>query len=242
MTSERQGGKQPADGASRRGRPRQFDRSGALLKGLELFWERGYEGTSVSALTEALGISAPSLYAAFGSKEELFREAVAYYNDPDRSPTALALRPGPTVRQAVTNMLRDNAHAYTNSSTPRGCLVVLAATTYTPDSEAVRDLLAALRDQDRRQLQSRLDRAVSEGELPASANTSALATFVMTVLHGMSIQARDGADVEALDAVVDITMLAWDESVLRASLADERVRSGKAVDETAAGKGRRGDP
>jgi AcrR family transcriptional regulator len=216
MTPSRQGRRDtPAEGTPR-GRPRTFDRSEALIRALELFWERGFEGTSVSDLTDAMGINAPSLYAAFGSKEELFREAVAYYNDPDRSPTALALRDATTAREAVVATLRENARAYTDPSTPRGCLIVLAATTYTPNSAAIRDLLADLRAQDRRQLQRRLDRAVAEGELPASVNTSALATFVMTVLHGLSIQARDGADAAALDAAIDVALLAWDQAVLRA--------------------------
>jgi hypothetical protein len=92
-------------------------------------------------------------------------------------------------------------------------LIVLAATTYTPSSVAIRDLLAGLRDQDRHHLQRRLDRAVAEGELPPSVDTSALATFVMTVLHGLSIQARDGADAATLDAAIDVAMLAWDQSV-----------------------------
>lgn len=193
-----------------RGRPRAFDRQAALVRALGLFWERGYEGTSVHELTEAMGISAPSMYAAFGSKEQLFREAVAYYNDPERSPTARALRDQPTARQAVQAMLRDNAHSYADPSTPRGCLLVVSGTTYTPGSASVRDLLTNLRDRDQHDLRARLDRAVQQGELLASADTGALAAFVMTVLHGLSIQARDGAGLAAMNAVVDMAMRTWD--------------------------------
>jgi AcrR family transcriptional regulator len=218
MPSQRQGEVLSSEGAHR-GRPRGFHRPEALIRALELFWERGFEGTSVSELTAAMGISAPSLYAAFGSKEELFREAVAYYNDPDRSPTALALRNAPTARQAVEAILRDNALAYTRPATPRGCLIVLAANTYTPSSTAIRDLLADLRDEDRSQLRARLDQAVAEGELPPSTDTAALTTFVMTVLHGLSIQARDGATAESLNAVVDVSMLAWDKTTEQAQPA-----------------------
>jgi AcrR family transcriptional regulator len=213
MSKDRQAKQSVHAATSRRGRPRGFDRSSALLRALELFWERGFEGTSVSELTAAMGISAPSLYAAFGSKEDLFREAVAYYNDPERSPTARALRDEPTAREAVEAMLRDNARSYTDRATPRGCLIVLAATTYTPNSTAIRDLLIQLRDEDRRAVRMRLDRAATDGELPASVDTAALTAFVMTVLHGLSIQARDGATAGTLDSAVNVAMLAWDQMV-----------------------------
>ena len=209
----------PEPAEPKRGRPRGFDETEALLRALELFWERGFEGTSVTELTHAMRISPPSLYATYGSKEELFRKAVAHYNDPERSPTALALRNAPTARQAVESLLRNNARAYTSGDTPRGCLLVTAAITYTPNSAVVRDLLAGLRDQDQRHLRERFDRAVAEGDLPGSADTATLAAFVMTVLHGLSIQARDGASFETLDAVADVTMLAWDHAVQQAERA-----------------------
>ncbi len=198
---------------TQRGRPRRFDRPTALIRAMELFWERGFEGTSVSELTDAMGISPPSLYAAFGSKEQLFREAVAYYNEPDRSPTARAVRDEPTARQAVETMLRENARNYADPASPRGCLIVLSATTYTPTSTRIRDLLTDLRDKDRHDLQTRIERAMNEGELPTSADSAALTAFVMTVLHGLSIQARDGAGAELLDAVVNLAMQTWDHAM-----------------------------
>lgn len=198
---------------NRRGRPRSFDRPTALIAALTLFWERGYEGTSLNDLTTAMGISVTSLYAAFGSKAELFREAVAYYNDPERSPTTRALRDQPTARHAVEAMLRDNARQYSDPATPRGCMIVLAGTTYTPASAPLRDLLADLRDRDRQDLRHRLARAISDGDLPAQADAGALATFVITVLHGLSVQARDGACARDLDTVVDYAMHAWDHFV-----------------------------
>lgn len=199
--------------ASARGRPLGFDREAALVRALHLFWERGFEGTSMSALTAAMGISASSLYATFGSKQELFREVVSYYNDPRRSPTARALADQPTARDAVEAMLRHNVREYTDSDTPAGCLLVLGATGYPPASAAIRDLLRELRDRDQRDLRARLDRAVSDGELPASVDTAGLAAYVTTVLHGLSVQACDGTSSETLDAVVDAAMLTYDQVV-----------------------------
>jgi AcrR family transcriptional regulator len=180
---------------------------------MELFWERGYEGTSLSELTAAMGIGVKSLYATFGSKEELFREAVAHYNDPAYCPTTRALRDQPTARQAVEEMLRENARLYTDPSTPRGCMIVLAGITYTPADASIRDLLTDLRDQDRRLLRQRIERAVSDGELPADADPAALTGFVITVLHGLSLQARDDASRADLDTVIDYAMRAWDHFV-----------------------------
>jgi AcrR family transcriptional regulator len=195
------------------GRPRSFDRTAALVVAMELFWERGYEGTSLSELTAAMGIGVKSLYAAFGSKEQLFREAVAYYNDPAYCPTIRALRDQPTVRQAVETMLRDNAHLYADPATPRGCMIVLSGITYAPADESIRDLLTDLRDQDRRMLRERLERAIADGELPAHVDPATLTGFAITVLHGLSLQARDGASRADLDAVIDYAMRAWDHFV-----------------------------
>lgn len=196
-----------------RGRPRGFDRTAALVAALELFWERGYEGTSLNDLTTAMGVSATSLYAAFGSKEALFREAVGYYNDPQRSPTTRALHDQPTARAAVEAMLRDNARLYTDPTTPRGCMIVLAATSYTPTSAPLRDLLADLRECDRHDLRRRLDRGIVDDELPPHTDTAALATFAVTLLHGLSVQARDGASADGLNTVVDNAMRCWDHLV-----------------------------
>lgn len=214
MTSQPgRSGQRTRSATAGRGRPRGFDRTAALVAALELFWERGYEGTSLNDLTTAMRISVTSLYAAFGSKEALFREAVAYYNDPQRSPTTRALHDQPMVRQAVEAMLRDNARLYADPATPRGCLIVLAATTYTPSSAPLRDLLADLRTRDRHDLQLRLDRGVTEGELPPNTGTAALATFAITILHGLSVQARDGASAHDLDTTVDLAMQSWDHLV-----------------------------
>jgi AcrR family transcriptional regulator len=196
---------------ARRGRPRSFNREAALRRAMEVFWRRGYEGAAVSDLTRAMGINAPSLYAAFGCKEALFRESVALYNATDGAMTDRALEAAPTARQAVEDMLRVNAAAYVNPRRPPGCMVTLAATIGTPESADVRAFLAQCRQEAEDALQRRLARGVAEGDLPASADIAALAAFYYTVLQGLSIQARDGASRKALSAIVDCAMAAWDE-------------------------------
>ncbi|MFJ9130331.1 TetR/AcrR family transcriptional regulator [Streptomyces sp. NPDC102340] len=194
-----------------RGRPRGFDRDRALEQALRVFWEHGYQGASMAALTSAMGIKSPSLYAAYGSKEELFREALALYAATEGSYTRRALDEQPTARASVEAALRDNAAAYTDPATPRGCLVILAAPLATPDSADVADTLARLRTQTREAIQSRIERGIADGDLPADTDAARLAAFYATVLNGLSLQARDGASLTALNTVIDQAMHCWPE-------------------------------
>jgi AcrR family transcriptional regulator len=194
----------------RRGRPRQFDRAAALRRAMELFWERGYEGTSISELTRAIGINSPSLYGAFGSKEELFREAIALFDAHEGAVTERALRREPTARAAVEAMLRDNADMYADPANPSGCMAVVAATTWTPESEDLRAYLMALRQKPFELMRARLEQGVDAGELPPGTDVESLAHYYNTVLEGLSIQARDGASRETMHAIVDCAMAAWD--------------------------------
>ncbi|WP_437917513.1 TetR/AcrR family transcriptional regulator [Sorangium sp. So ce302] len=193
-----------------RGRPRSFDRDAVLRRAMEVFWERGYEGTSLSDLTAAMGINSPSLYAAFGCKEALFREAVALYSEVEGAATNRAMSDEPTARRAVEAMLRGNVEGYATPGKPSGCMIVLAATLGTPENERVRAYLAGCRRAALDALRSRLDRGVVEGDVPVGTDTAALAAFYTTVLQGLSLQARDGASREALQAIVDCAMAAWE--------------------------------
>ena len=198
----------------RRGRPREFDRETALRAAMAVFWERGFEGTRVSDLTDAMALNAPSLYATFGSKEDLFREAVGYYNAPNRSPTTIALKRAGLTRDAVEAMLRDNAREYADPDTPPGCLIVLAGIAYSAETKVLRDLLKTCRDEDRERLFGRIRTGIKTGELPAALDADRLASFMMTVLYGLSIQARDGATLDELESTIDLAMVAWDDAIV----------------------------
>ncbi|WP_278264028.1 TetR/AcrR family transcriptional regulator [Nocardia sp. AG03] len=201
-----------------RGRPRGFDRDVALRRAMEVFWEHGYEGASMADLTTAMGINSPSLYAAFGDKEALFRAAVELYGRTDGGLTARALREQPTAYAAIEAMLRDNIVAYTDPDLPRGCMVVLAGATYTTRNAPIREFLTRARRDTDADIRARLDRGVAEGDLVPDTDTAALATFFSTVLYGLSIQARDGVEHAELSATVDNAL-----RVLAAVRRDQRV-------------------
>lgn len=194
-----------------RGRPRSFDRTAALERAMEVFWRLGYEGASMAELTAAMGIGSPSLYAAFGCKEALFREAVALYDRVESEAVTRALQEAPTARAAVEALLRANAAAYADPEKPAGCMVVLAALLGTPENEGLRATLAENRRQGQEALRLRLEQGLAAGELPPGTDTARLAAFYTTVLQGLSIQARDGASAEALAAIVEAALAAWDQ-------------------------------
>jgi AcrR family transcriptional regulator len=196
--------------AGTRGRPRSFDRGEALRRAMVVFWERGYEGTSISDLTQAMGIATPSLYAAFGRKEDLFRQAVELYEATEGAVRARALAGGPTARAAIEAVLRTDARTHPDPATPNGCMVVLAATAGTTENAEVREFLADNRRAGLAAFEARIRRGIEDGDVPATADPAAMAGFYVTVMQGMSIQARDGASTAALDRVVDGAMAAWD--------------------------------
>ncbi|MEP1214804.1 MAG: TetR/AcrR family transcriptional regulator [Marinobacter sp.] len=203
---------------STRGRPRAFDPDFALRSAMNLFWERGYEGATLTELAAVMGINKPSLYAAFGSKESLFRQAVSLYDVTEGRRVEQALYVEPGVRNAIARFLELNLEAYTNPDKPRGCMVVLAAMIGPPESAGTREYLAAQRAETRALLHQRLERAVMEGELAEGTDCNVIADFYTTVLQGLSIQARDGATQAQLRAIMRAAMAGW-ESLIAESVA-----------------------
>lgn len=191
-----------------RGRPRAFDRATVLRRAMETFWEHGYEGTSMTDLTDAMDIASPSIYACFGSKERLFREAVELYGTTEGGRPQRILEDTADTRAAIRGMLLANAEAFTDPTTPPGCMIVLAATAGTTKNSAVRDFLAEHRKAMQHNIRTRLRRGIADGDLAEDTDVDTLAGYYTTVLQGLSIQARDGAEQAELEAIVDSAMRA----------------------------------
>jgi AcrR family transcriptional regulator len=200
----KQAGTQPR----KTGRPLSFDRDDVLEKAMLAFWESGYETTSIADLTAAMGVTAPSLYAAFGNKQQLFLEAVRRYAG-DHAALEQAMSQAPTARQAVTDMLRGAAVLYTGDATPRGCLLASAAATGSPDAADVRAAVTAERREVRDMLMRRIEADIAQGQLSPDTPAAVLADLALAVTQGMSVLARDGADRSRLLAIADAVTASW---------------------------------
>jgi AcrR family transcriptional regulator len=200
-----------------RGRPRGFDRGAALAAAMRLFWTKGYEATSIADLTQAMGVGPTSLYAAFGSKDQLYAEAMTLYSETYEHLVLDGFRTAATARDAALAYLRDSAAAVTGADCdlPRGCLVTLGSIGSDGHDE-LRDLMRIARGGAFDLLKARFEEAVSSGELPPSVDVTELARFLQTVQGGMAIRARDGADRAELVAVAEIAMMGWDGLVSKA--------------------------
>lgn len=197
-----------------RGRPRGFDREAALETATRLFWRKGYAATSVSDLTEAMGIGSPSLYAAFGSKEGLYAEALRHYGERYEALVWGNFRAAATAREAVAALLMDSAAALTGScgqNDPLGCMVTLSAVGSEGHAE-LGERVRAARALAVTRVEERLGQAVSDNELGADTNVPGLARLIVAVQNGMSIMARDGASRAELEAVARHAMRAWPDA------------------------------
>lgn len=198
----------PKKAARALGRPRSFDTGKALDAAMEVFWRRGYEGASVADLTKAMGINRPSLYAAFGDKEALFRKVLDRYQEGPAAYVWQALNQ-PTARACVEQLMQGAADLASGSSNPPGCLFVQGALACGDRAEGVRSDLIMRRRSGEKAVRHRLRRAQAEGDLSPDANPADLARYVVTMLHGIAVQAASGVTGKELRRVIQTALRAW---------------------------------
>lgn len=196
------------DSIAARGRPREFCVDAALAKALRVFWSKGYEGTSLNDLTDAMGITRPSLYAAFGNKESLFRKALDLYEREKLEYIGRALAQ-PTARQVAEVLLRGAVDNASNGNEPRGCLGVITSVACGREAESIREDVLERGKVARRALIERLERAKKEGDLPAQIEVEALTNLLYAVVQGICIQAGSGATRDELNRLVDTGLTMW---------------------------------
>lgn len=192
----------------KKGRPLSFDRDAALNQAMLLFWEHGYEATSLNELTSAIGVTPSSIYSAFGDKKTLFFEAVGLYMTGGGS-LQMMLDGAPTARAAVHTMLTAAATGFTGEHTPKGCLLASSALSCSESASDVRQALGAIRRGIEAQVRDRIATGIAQGEMPADVDADALAALTMAVIQGMSTLARDGAAREKLLRIVETALQGW---------------------------------
>lgn len=190
------------------GRPRGFDVDEALERALQVFWERGYEGASLTDLTAAMGITKPSMYAAFGNKEQLFRKALQRYSEGPASYATRALEE-PTARRVAAAILHGSARTTTLPERPHGCLTVQGALASSDAGRPAHDALVDWRNDASRHLEERFRRAVDEGDLPPGTDPRRQARYIMTVAFGIAVQAANGLGHDELRDIADTALENW---------------------------------
>lgn len=192
-----------------RGRPRIFDKAKALERAMVLFWRQGYEGTAIAQLTKAMHITAPSLYAAFGSKEQLYSDVLGLYLSTHTDFLTRALAAPGAIRDVIGQLLTAAAQQFTRSEWPPGCLTASGSLRCAQENRSVAKTTAVLRRMGQDAIASRLALAVQRQEIPPDTDTEGLATFYAAVIQGMSVQAIDGASYEQLQKIGALAMTAW---------------------------------
>ncbi|TPL03478.1 MULTISPECIES: TetR/AcrR family transcriptional regulator [unclassified Mesorhizobium] len=201
----------------RGGRPRAFDPEAALDAAMLLFWEHGYEATSLAMLREAMGLTPPQIYNAFTDKETLFRRALARYHEREVGFALDALGAPVSTVEAVRLLLRGAARSYTRPGKPGGCLFISGALAVSPQAQGIADELKIYRKATEAAIAARLAKGRDAGELPAGLSVERSARYLAGVMHGMSIQARDGASVEDLEASAETALAGWTVEVQKAA-------------------------
>jgi AcrR family transcriptional regulator len=200
---------QKADTAPTIGRPREFDRDAALRAAMLVFWRKGFLATSMNDLCDAMGIRSPSLYAAFGSKEKIYVEAIGLYSSITDSLIWAHINDGPTARESIHKVLLGAAHVLPGfEGKPAGCMVNLA-TLGDEIPGAIPQTVRQIRADSLTVIRSGLERGVAAGELPKSTKIDRLSRFYLGVIQGMAVQAYDGATQEELVSMADAAIAAW---------------------------------
>lgn len=201
-------GMKPLSICSPKGRPREFDVDEALGHALRVFWRRGYEGASMAELTCEMGITKPSLYAAFGNKESLFRKALDLYEREKMAYVGVALAL-PTCRAVAEALMRGGVEMTTSTCDPRGCLGVISSVACSAEAESIREEVARRRRSSNEAVLQRFERGKAEGDLPEGTDPAAMARYLMAILQGIALQAGSGATRAELDQLVDTTLAMW---------------------------------
>jgi AcrR family transcriptional regulator len=191
-----------------KGRPREFCTEQALTAALTVFWRRGYEGASMAELTAAMGITKPSLYAAFGNKEALFHKALDLYEREKLAYVGIALQE-PTARRVAEKLLSGALEVQSGTTDPKGCLSVISSVACSAESESIKADVATRRESSCAALVARFEKAKDEGELPDGLEADALAKYLLAILQGMSVQASSGATCGELRQLLATSMSVW---------------------------------
>jgi AcrR family transcriptional regulator len=191
-----------------KGRPREFCVDAALAAALQVFWRKGFEGASLTDLTEAMGVTRPSLYAAFGNKESLFRKALDLYEREKLAYVSAALE-APTARAVAERLLLGALEMQTSSCDPHGCMGVIASVSCAAQSESIKDDVLARKASSDAALLRRFERAEADGDLPTGLNAAGLSRYLSALLQGLSVQAGAGASPEDLRQLVDTSLSIW---------------------------------
>jgi AcrR family transcriptional regulator len=193
---------------SLRGRPREFCVDEALAAALRVFWSKGYEGTSLSDLTEAMGITRPSLYAAFGNKEALFRQALDLYEREKMAYVGQALEE-PTARGVAKWLLEGALATVAGQDGPCGCLRVISSTACGTEAQSIREDVLKRGRAVHEALVARMQRAIDEGDFVGPTNAEAITKYLIAILQGMAVQAGSGSTHAELEDVVETALAIW---------------------------------
>lgn len=208
-----------------RGRPATFDRDSALNVAVTLFWRHGYDGASVSMLSKAMGVTAPTLYAAFGSKEALYQEALAQYQKRQSEDNASSQKGASTLYERVSATLRSSAATFAASQGTRGCMVLIGSLQSSPDAQAAADATSAARRNTLTKFVAAFEDAKTKGEVPSTTDSAAMSRYYLSVIQGMAVQATDGASAAELNRVVDLALASWPGKDVRPAKVAAKRRS-----------------